>query len=78
MATEGISDGGFVGGVDLEGVCDALRGDFERLFLVTRDGAVGGRCSEEVDDGKCESLFRFGCLLGRLAAAPMWTNGKGV
>lgn len=48
---------GFIGGVDVEGVCDAGGGYFDGFGVFRSEGAVFEGGIEEVNYGQGESLF---------------------
>jgi hypothetical protein len=66
LGTDSLGDGGLVGGVDAEGLADAVDGDVDRVLLLRGQGAVRQRRRQEVADGQRKALL--GCcrlLLGR-------------
>jgi hypothetical protein len=59
LGADGFLDCTFRGGVDLEGLCDTVDGDVDRVSVIGAQGAIVNRSSEEV--ANCESKALLGC-----------------
>lgn len=63
LGADGLCEDLLVGGVDLEGVCDALDCDVDGVLVVGGEGAVVDRGGEEFADCDGEALFGGYCRL---------------
>ena len=57
MGADCVGHVGFIGGVDVEGVCDAGSGYFDRFGVFGSEGAVFEGGIKEINYGEGESLF---------------------
>lgn len=60
LGADGGGHGRGIGGVDLEGLGNAVDSDVDGVFVLGGEGAVAGRGVEKVADGEREALLRGG------------------
>lgn len=74
LGADGGGDGGRVGGVDLEGLGDAVDGHVDGVAVVGGQGAVGARRGQKVTDGEREALLGVLCRLEHINVRSPITN----